>query len=77
LYASFVPEGRNAEFFAFFAMSDKVSAMLGPLTYGTILTLTGNTRIALGSLAMFFLVGGGILFTVNVAKGQDYARTAS
>ena len=77
LFASFVPEGRNAEFFSFFAMSDKVSAMLGPLTYGTLLTLTGNTRIALASLAVFFLGGGTLLLTVNVAAGRRFARSVT
>src|SRR5208282_6448257 len=47
LFASFVPAGRSAEFFSFFAMSNRVSAMLGPLVYGTLLTVTGDTRMAL------------------------------
>jgi UMF1 family MFS transporter len=75
LFASFVPDGRNAEFFSFFAMSDKVSAMLGPLTYGTLLTLTGNTRVALASLGVFFAAGGMLLATVNVAEGRRFARS--
>ena len=76
LFASFIPAGRTAEFFAFFAMSDKVSAMLGPLTYGTLLALTGNTRVALASLAVFFLAGGTILVGVNVAEGRRRGRAA-
>jgi UMF1 family MFS transporter len=74
LFSSFIPAGRTAEFFAIFAMSDKVSAMLGPLTYGTLLVLTGNTRIALASLAVFFIAGGILLSTVSVAEGRRHAR---
>ncbi len=76
LFSSFIPAGRTAEFFAFFAMSDKVSAMLGPLTYGTLLMLTGNTRIALASLAVFFIAGGILLGTVRVEEGRRYAQAA-
>lgn len=75
LFASFIPEGRNAEFFSFFAMSNKVSAMLGPLTYGTLLTLTGNTRVALASLGVFFAAGGLLLATVKVAEGRRFAQS--
>ena len=75
LFASFIPHGRAAEFFAFFALSDKVSAMLGPLVYGGLLLLTGNTRFALLSLTVFFLAGGTVLSTVNIARGRaDAAR---
>jgi UMF1 family MFS transporter len=76
LFSSFIPAGRSAEFFAFFAMSDKVSAMLGPLTYGTLLTLTGDTRIALASLAVFFIGGGVVLGTVRVEAGRQFAQSA-
>jgi len=74
LFASLIPEGRTAEFFAFFAISDRVSAMLGPLIYGTLLTFTGNTRLALSSLAVFFVAGGVLLSTVNVAAGRRFAQ---
>jgi UMF1 family MFS transporter len=73
LFASFIPRGRTAEFFAFFAMSDEVSAILGPATYGTLLIATGQTRIALASLAVFFVVGGALLGTVDVGAGRRYA----
>jgi UMF1 family MFS transporter len=75
LFASFVPHGRSAEFFAFFALSDKVSAMLGPLVYGGLLLLTGNTRLSLLSLTVFFVAGGTLLYTVNIPRGRaDAAR---
>jgi len=76
LFASFVPAGRNAEFFSFFALSNRASAMLGPLTYGTLLAFTGETRIALASLAVFFIAGGILLAMVNVAEGLRFARSA-
>lgn len=75
LFASFVPPGKNAEFFGFFAVSSKFSAMFGPLLYGGLLLLTGDTRLAILSLTVFFLAGGTMLYFVNVEKGRaDAAR---
>lgn len=74
LFAGFVPAGKNAEFFAFFALSDRVSAMGGPLVYGMLLWLTGNTRIALLSLTAFFVCGALVLALVNVEQGRLQAR---
>jgi UMF1 family MFS transporter len=74
LFAGFVPEGKSAEFFSFFALSDRVSAMGGPLVYGLLVWLTGNTRIALLSLTLFFAIGGVILLLVNVEDGRRRAQ---
>jgi UMF1 family MFS transporter len=72
-----VPAGRNAEFFAFFALSSKFSAMLGPLVYGGLLLLTGDTRLALLSLTVFFVAGGALLYFVNIERGRaDAGRMA-
>ncbi len=75
LFASFIPRGKNAEFFAFYALSSKFSAMFGPLIYGGLLLFTGSTRLGLLSLTLFFLAGGLVLYFVNVPKGRaDAAR---
>jgi MFS transporter, UMF1 family len=77
LFASFVPKGRAAEFFAFFALSSKFSAMLGPLVYGSLVLATGETRLALLSLTLFFTVGGVLLYFVRIERGRaDAARLA-
>ncbi|MBI3991780.1 MAG: MFS transporter [Candidatus Lambdaproteobacteria bacterium] len=73
LFATFVPPGKNAEFFAFFALSSKFSAMFGPLVYGGLLLLTGSTRLSLLSLTLFFVAGGLLLFLVNVPAGRAQA----
>jgi UMF1 family MFS transporter len=74
LFAGFVPEGKNAEFFSFFALSDRVAAMLGPLVYGMLLWITGSTRVALLSLTLFFAAGALVLYFVNVEQGRRQAR---
>ena len=56
---------------------DKVAAMLGPLVYGGLVLLTGQTRLALLSLTIFFVLGGVLLSFVNVGRGRaDAARPA-
>lgn len=74
LFASFIPAGKSAEFFAFFALSNRFSAMAGPLIYGGLLLLTGNTRLALLSLTVLFCSGGLLLYLVDVERGQQAAR---
>ncbi len=76
LFASFVPPGKSAEFFGFFAVSSKFSAVIGPLVYGGLLLLTGDTRLAILSLTVFFLAGGTVLYFVNVEKGRADAAQA-
>ena len=68
------PHGRNAEFFGFFAMTGKFAAVLGPLLYGEISTLTGDQRYAVLSLAMFFVVGFILLQMVDEERGMAVAR---
>ncbi len=76
LFASFVPPGKNAQFFGFFALSSKFSAVIGPLVYGGLLLLTGDTRLALLSLTVFFLAGGTVLYFVDVPRGRADAPRA-
>jgi UMF1 family MFS transporter len=61
LYGAAVPPGRQGEFFGFYAMSDKLSALFGPLTYAVARQLTGSIRAATFSLVIFFVVGLALL----------------
>ncbi|MGG3449431.1 MFS transporter [Domibacillus aminovorans] len=56
------PEDKRGQFFGLFAFSGKLSAIVGPLMYGTItLVLAGYgniaSRVALASLMLFVLIG--------------------
>lgn len=70
LFAALIPLGKHAEFFSFFALSARFSAFAGPFIYGVLLIMTGNARYSLLSLALFFLAGGALLATVDVAQGK-------
>ena len=50
------PRDRQAEFFGFYAVAGRVSAVIGPVLFGGLSTLTGNQRIAIGALAVMIAV---------------------
>jgi UMF1 family MFS transporter len=76
LYARFVPVAQSAEFFGFYAISTKFGAILGPLLFGSLADLTGNLRVSVLSVAVFFLLGLCLLAGVDVEKGAREAQEA-
>ena len=65
LMTKLIPADRKTEFFGFYSFFGKSSAVLGPLTFGLVSYLTGSQRIAIISIAFFFLVGLAILAKVK------------
>lgn len=57
LMASLIPPGKESEFFGFYALCGKSSAILGPLVFGTLSHLAGNQRAAVAALGVFFVAG--------------------
>lgn len=74
LYATLIPTGKNAEFYSFYAVSGKFAAVLGPLCFGVLAQITGSNRLAILGLGLFFLAGIGLLFSVDVQRGQLAAQ---
>jgi MFS transporter, UMF1 family len=71
----FAPEHRLAEFFGLWTFAVRLSAIVGPITYGLVTLLTGgNHRIAILSTGLFFLAGIVILRQVDVARGSAAAQ---
>jgi UMF1 family MFS transporter len=77
LYGSLLPEGKYAEFFSFYAVSGKFASILGPLSFAALALLTGSNRLAILGLGVFFLLGMGLLLTVDVQRGQRAAQKVS
>lgn len=67
------PAERTAEFFGFFNLSGKATSFLGAFLFGLITWLTGDMRLSLLSLLVFFVFGLGIIFFVDVALGRRQA----
>jgi len=76
LFASLIPRDRSGEFFGFFAVVEKFAGIFGPLTFFVIGSLGGSSRLAILSVIAFFVVGGILLYTVDVEEGQLVARDA-
>ena len=56
----------------------RLSAILGPMTYGLVTWLTdGNHRLAIASTGLFFVAGLALLTLVNVRRGLAAAVAAN
>ena len=68
-----IPAGRSAEFFGFYGLTGKISAVIGPLLYGTVAAWTGSERPAVLSLVIFFALGLALIVRVDVSSGRAAA----
>ncbi len=72
LVAYFSPPDRAAEFFGLWGVATRLSAILGPLTYGAISWFSGgNHRLAMLITGVFFIAALIVLTGVNEARGRE------
>ena len=71
-YGSIIPAEASAEFFGFYSVFSKFSAIWGPFVFFFINQLTGSSRNAIVSLIIFFVLGLVLLYFVD----EDKARLA-
>jgi MFS transporter, UMF1 family len=71
-----IPPGRNAEFFGFYAVTGKVSAVAGPILYGWIASVSGSERLAVLSLLVILALGILLMLRVDVDRGRGVADRA-
>ncbi|NJC96340.1 MAG: hypothetical protein C3F07_01775 [Anaerolineales bacterium] len=85
----FAPKGQSAEFYSFFAIAGKTSSFIGPTVYGllatgvalqleaggmeTLLAEQVGQRAGILSIAVFLVVGLGILLTVSDQRARKAA----
>lgn len=73
----FSPAAQRAEFYGLWTFAIRLSAMVGPLTYGLITLLSaGNHRLAIVSTGVFFVLGLLLLMLIDVPRGVAAAETA-
>jgi MFS transporter, UMF1 family len=73
LFSRLVPIHKNAEFFGFYGLCGKFSAIFGPAVFGLVGQLTGSSRNGIASLALFFVIGIVLLLMVDLEKGKREA----
>ncbi len=65
------PPEKKTEFFGFYSFFGKSSAVVGPLVFGLVSYITNSQRIAIISIAFFFLTGMLILLKVEEPKATQ------
>ena len=77
LFARMIPRHKSSEYFGFFSIFEKFSGIAGPLVFAASVTLFGNSRAAVLSIILFFILGALVLTRVNVGEGEAQAAAAS
>jgi len=70
LYGSMIPEEASAEFYGFYSVFSKFSAMWGPLLFALISGATGSGRPAILAIIVFFVVGAAVLWKVDIEAAR-------
>lgn len=68
LMSKLTPADKKTEFFGFYSFFGKSSAIIGPLVFGFVSFISGDQRLAIFSIGIFFLIGLIILLWVNDPK---------
>ena len=74
LYASMSPAAKSGEFFGFYGVMEKFSAIVGPLLFAAAAAAFDSSRPAVLSLIVLFFVGIFLLTRVNVEEGRRVAK---
>ena len=75
LVSKFSPVERSGEFLGLWGVVNRLSAIVGPLSYGLINYLShGNHRFSLVSTLLFFIVGLALLSKVDEVRGKAASR---
>jgi UMF1 family MFS transporter len=73
LYSSMIPMNSAAEFFGFYSVVNKFSAVWGPFIFAMIRHWSGSSRNAILSLIFFFILGMLLLTMVDEKRGRETA----
>jgi len=60
-YGRLVPADKSSEFFGFYNMMGKASAIIGPALVGVVAAVTGDSRLSILSIVLLFIAGGALL----------------
>jgi UMF1 family MFS transporter len=71
LMSKLTPPEKKTEFFGFYSLFGKSSAVIGPLVFGLVSFISGDQRLAIISIGFFFVVG---LLILTQVKDPDYAK---
>jgi UMF1 family MFS transporter len=76
LFGRLVPRGKAGEFFGFYNLMGKAAAILGPTLTGVVALLTHDSRLAILSIVILFIIGAAFLLKVPAEDAPRLARSA-
>lgn len=69
------PESKSGEFFGFWGLAGKIGAIIGPMTFGLLVFITGgNQRLAILSTGVFFILGIIVMLFCREHEGIESAK---
>jgi UMF1 family MFS transporter len=71
LYGSMIPEEASAQFYGFYTIFSKFSAIWGPMVFAIIRQVAGSARLSIISLIIFFILGLVLLAFVDEEKARE------
>ncbi len=74
LYGAMVPKAKAAEFFGFFSTSSDFAGIAGPLLFGVVAPIAGQSPLRILALIAFFILGGALLLFVDEEEGIRVAQ---
>ncbi len=77
LYARLIPKDKSGEFFGFYNMLGKFTAVIGPLMMGWVAYFTGDTRLSILSVLVLLILGAILLYFVDEKQGEIYPKRFS
>ena len=70
LFARLVPRERSAEFFGFFSTSARLAGLAGPLLFSVVTQWSGQSRLGIVAIVIFFVAGAILLARVEVSDAD-------
>lgn len=69
LFSQLIPPGKEGEYFSLYQAAERGTSWFGTLTFGLVYQLTSSYRLAIITLVIFFVIGGGLLTRLDVRRG--------
>jgi len=74
IYSRLIPKEKAAQFYGFANMLGKFAAVIGPSLMGYVSYATGDIRNGILSIISLFIIGGILLWLVDMKKGEKMAE---
>ncbi len=71
LFAQMIPDGKEAEFYSFYEVSERGTSWTGPFIFGLVNQWFGSLRYGILALIFYFVAGLIVLPFVNVKKAME------